>query len=99
MKPDAVFFGEPIPEAALRHSHEALAAASFLLVVGTSATVAPASEIPYLAGSRGIPVVEVNLEPTELTGHAASLTILGPAGEVLPELVLRVEERLLGPTS
>ena len=44
-----------------------------MLVVGTSAEVFPASEIPNVARAAGAAVVEVNPEPTRLT-HVADLT-------------------------
>lgn len=96
LKPDVVLFGEIIPEAALRRSRDLVASASFLLVVGTSAVVFPASDLPYLAAHAGVPVIEVNVEPTVLTGSVADVTVLGRAGEVLPELVSAVEAALGG---
>jgi NAD-dependent deacetylase len=87
LKPDAVFFGEAIPwEASLEASHEA-ESCDLILVVGTSAVVAPASSIPIMAKRNGATVVEINLEPTTLTDTVADLSIMRSATEVLPELV------------
>lgn len=86
IKPDIVFFGEPIPE---REAMEALNAAQncqAMLVVGTSAVVAPASMLPALAKRQGALVIEVNMEPTALTGRLADISIMGSAGQIMPAL-------------
>jgi NAD-dependent deacetylase len=57
-----------------------------MLVVGTSGVVEPAASLARRASSRGATVVEVNLERTPLT-QVADVTVLGPAGVVLPLLV------------
>ena len=49
LKPDVVFFGEMIPEEAMRGSMELLSQCKVMLVVATSATIAPASLIPMAA--------------------------------------------------
>jgi NAD-dependent deacetylase len=59
--------------------------------VGTSALVWPAAGLPLTARSHSALLVEVNPEPTELTSQA-DLSLRGPAGEVLPELVRRIQE-------
>eukprot|EP01068_Selenidium_serpulae_P018319 Selendium_serpulae@DN6449_c1_g1_i7.p1 len=46
MKPDVVLFGDSLPQKAVDRSAEAAQKCDLLLVVGTSATVSPASEIP-----------------------------------------------------
>ena len=56
------------------------------IVAGTSNFVQPAASLAYAALANGGYVLEVNLDPTPLTG-TASATILGKAGEVLEELV------------
>lgn len=59
--------------------------------MGTSALVWPAAGLPLLAHSHGALLVEVNPEPTELTSRA-DLSLRGPAGEMLLELVRRIQE-------
>ncbi|MFH2127474.1 MAG: hypothetical protein ABIK12_13220, partial [Pseudomonadota bacterium] len=48
---------------------------------------APASHLPVLAQSAGAKVIEINLEPTPLTGRVADLSIRADGCEVLPTLV------------
>ncbi len=90
LKPDVVFFGEPIPADAMREAFEEARQADLVLVVGTSAVVFPASSIPSTAKEHGAKVVEVNLEETPLTGAVSDYIIKGPAGETLPEVVERI---------
>lgn len=87
LKPDVVFFGEQIPKSALLEATAAAEKAKVMLVIGTSANVYPAAEMPILTKRAGGRVIEINLEPTDLSGPVADLTILGPAEEVLPEII------------
>ena len=87
LKPDIVFFGEMIPGVAVTGSQELVNSARSLLVCGTSAEVAPASQIPMIARSRGIPVIEFNLTETGLSCWVAKETVLGKVGQTLPSLV------------
>jgi len=86
VKSDVVQFGEPIPADVLRGCYEAVAPADCMLVAGTSATVYPAAEFPYEVLRQGGRVIEVNLEPSELS-PLATLSLRGPAGAVLARLL------------
>ena len=87
LKPDVVFFGEMIPqEAGTRAQAEAMGC-DVMLVIGTSAVVAPASGIPWIARKSGAMVAEINLEPTPLTGSVAHESAWGSASEILPRIV------------
>lgn len=90
-RPDCVFFGEMIPPQHLERSHQLVAHCDVLLVVGTSATVQPAAMMPHLAKQTGALVVEVNPEPTPLTGQVSDYLLQGPAGEMINAIVARVE--------
>lgn len=85
-KPDVVFFGEEIPVAALNGARALASGVGAMLVVGTSAEVAPASHMPAMAKRNGAVVIEINLEPTGLTGSVTDVFIKGKAGAVLPRL-------------
>ncbi len=91
LKPDVVFFGEAIPSQAMADAHDFARRARVVLVVGTSATVYPFAGLPSFAASRGAMLVEVNLEPTGLTGQC-DVALHASASEVLPALAARVEE-------
>lgn len=86
LKPDFIFFGEMIPSDALNRSMKLAAGCRLMLVVGTSALVAPASQLPALAMQAGAAIVEANLEETALSRMCLH-RLEGPAAETLPMLV------------
>jgi NAD-dependent deacetylase len=93
LRPDAVFFGEMIPPEALWRSQEAAGRCEVMLVVGTSAVVQPAAYMPVLAKESGAVVIEINPEPTDLTGAISDFLIPGKAGEVLNRILDDLEKR------
>ncbi|MBI5444197.1 MAG: NAD-dependent deacylase [Deltaproteobacteria bacterium] len=94
LKPDVVFFGEDIPRHALEASYRLASGCRTMLVIGTSAEVAPASQMPLLANRNGATVIEVNLERTCLTHGVSDLFLQGPAGTVVARLADEVLARL-----
>lgn len=86
LRPHVVWFGEALDAEVLEQAFEAARACQVLLVVGTSARVAPASALPAVARAAGATVVEVNPQPSGATPLAqAALRV--PSGEVLPRLL------------
>lgn len=85
LRPDVVWFGEPLAPEALDAAWKAVEACDLLLAVGASLEVEPAASLPWRALARGARVIEVNPVPTELAAqcHAG---IRGAAAAVLPEL-------------
>lgn len=86
MRPCVVWFGEQLPQSAVRASIEALESCDLFLSIGTSATVQPAASFIETARARGARTIEINRDPTPITA-TVDLAILGPAGEILPEIV------------
>jgi len=91
LKPDVVFFGEPIPWEAQVTSIKESKACTAVLVIGTSAVVYPAASIPIVAKERGAKVIEINMEPTPLTNEISDYLICGAAGEIIPAIVEEVK--------
>ncbi|MDR1397126.1 MAG: NAD-dependent deacylase [Desulfarculales bacterium] len=91
IKPDVVFFGEAIPEQAGISAYGACNACEVMLVVGTSAVVAPASHLPVIAKQAGAKIIEINMEPSAL-GSLSDFVILGEASAILPQLVEAVKK-------
>jgi NAD-dependent deacetylase len=87
LKPDIVFFGEPIPWSAQEQAEEEARACSVLLVIGTSAQVTPACDIPRISKDRGALIIEINPEETPLTAKIADIHLPGSASEVLKRMV------------
>jgi NAD-dependent deacetylase len=77
-RPDVVWFGEALQPQILQEAQHASSSCRTMLVIGTSALVQPAAQLPLIAKSKGAEIIEMNLGPTPLTQHA-DLSILGPA--------------------
>jgi NAD-dependent deacetylase len=86
VRPGVVWFGEALPSDVWRHAESAVRLADLLLVVGTSAVVYPAAGLVLTAKEAGGAVIEVNVEPTEVSG-AVDVGLYGKAGEILPRLL------------
>lgn len=93
LKPDVVFFGEMIPSAALAGSMMHADKADLILVLGTSATVVPASQIPISVKQRGGRIIEFNLEQTQLS-PMADMTILGNTSLTMPALINAIKSKI-----
>lgn len=91
LRPDVVWFGEMLPMNALARAEDAVATADLVLSIGTSSLVQPAAQLPYRALEAGITVVEINPEETPLS-VAASFSLRGPAGRILPALLAALED-------
>ena len=86
LKPDIVFFGELLPEAAIDRAFELARSAALLLVVGSTLEVWPVADLPAETRRHGGAVAIVNLGPTAFDSRAA-LRVDGKAGETLPAVV------------
>ncbi|MDY6837883.1 MAG: NAD-dependent deacylase [Thermodesulfobacteriota bacterium] len=91
LKPDVILFGESIHLKGLHESYELASSCGAVLVIGTSAQVAPANTIPVVAKRARASIIEINLEPTLLTASLTDVFLQAKAGEVVPKLVRVVE--------
>jgi NAD-dependent protein deacetylase/lipoamidase len=82
VKPDVVFFGEVLPQAAIERAFEVAREAKLMLVVGSTLEVYPVAGLPLETLSAGGELAIVNRGPTALDG-VATLKIDGSAGEAL----------------
>lgn len=87
LRPDVVLFDEPIPGAVESHVKRALRDCDMFLAVGTSGTVAPASNFVRSAEYEKARTVLVNLEPMKPRHPAVDEEYLGRAEEILPILL------------
>lgn len=92
LRPDVIMFGELIAMDDLQRSQMLASSCDVMLVVGTSATVQPASYLPVIAKRSGAAVVEINAEPTALTGGISDITLIGQAGAIMRKLVAAVKQ-------
>jgi NAD-dependent deacetylase len=82
-RPAVVWFGEPLPIAALARAEQLAGQCDLMLVVGTSGVVYPAAGLAHRARQR---VVVVNPQPSQLD-PVAQLVVRGTAAEVLPAVL------------
>ena len=73
LRPDVVWFGEALPDEDLGYAFDLAQTCDAMLVVGTSGLVYPAAGLPGLASRSGVPVVEINPTPTQLSASADHL--------------------------
>ncbi len=92
LKPDVVFFGEAIPGGPQEEAEALVSECRVLLVVGTSAEVTPACELPKLAKRAGAAIVEVNPGRTTLTETVTDLYIGEGAATALPAIAAAARE-------
>ncbi len=93
LKPAAVFFGEPLPEAVLQAATECARTCDLMLVMGSTLTVYPAAYMPSYALEARARLIIINMSPTPLD-REATILISGKAGEVMPLVVAGVKARL-----
>jgi len=86
MGPGVVWFGESIPEDALKLAWRASAGADVFFSIGTSGTVFPAAQLVEIARWGGAVTVELNPAATPLSA-SADYVLRGAAGIILPRLV------------
>jgi NAD-dependent deacetylase len=89
LRPDVVWFEEMLPAKTWMEAAQATAECQCFLVVGTSALVYPAAGLIDAARVAGAAVIEVNLEPTSAS-RRGGLSLRGPSGVILPQLVQRL---------
>ena len=85
LKPDVVFFGEPVPRDRVARAFEGVAQADALLVVGSSLMVYSGFRFAEAAAAAGKPIAAVNLGRTR-ADHLFTLKISAPCDEVLQNL-------------
>jgi NAD-dependent deacetylase len=86
LKPDIVFFNEPIPKFAKEHSFEEAKKADVFLIIGTNAEVLPAANIPVIAKETGAKIIEINIQPSHYTNTITDIFIEMKASEAMKKI-------------
>ncbi|MGZ8694207.1 MAG: SIR2 family NAD-dependent protein deacylase [Gaiellaceae bacterium] len=86
LKPDVVFFGELLPQAAIDRATELASRAHLMLVIGSTLEVYPVATLPLDTLRAGGRLAIVNRGPTAFDGRA-DIRLEGAAGELLSGLV------------
>lgn len=90
LKPDAVLFGEALPQKTLMEATRRSQSCDLFIVIGSSLVVYPAAYVPIYARDAGAKLAIINLEPTPLDEYAA-VVIQGKAGEIMSAVMERVK--------
>jgi NAD-dependent deacetylase len=90
LKPDAVLFGEALPQETLREAIRRAQNCDLFIVIGSTLVIYPAAYIPTYAGEAGAKVAIVNLTPTPFD-HYAEVVIRGKAGEIMSRVMEKVK--------
>jgi NAD-dependent deacetylase len=93
LKPDAVFFGEQLPQdvlnKAVNHSHDC----DLFIVIGSTLVVYPAAYMPHYAVESGARLVIINMGATPMDARA-SVCIEAMAGETMSLILDKVKEKM-----
>ncbi|MFW9900913.1 MAG: NAD-dependent deacetylase [Candidatus Thorarchaeota archaeon] len=93
LKPNAIFFGEPLESKTLEAADEMLENCDLLLVLGSSLVVYPVAFYPQKALSIGAKLAIINIQETDLDS-LAEVVIHDKIGDILPEIVSIVENKM-----
>lgn len=83
VRPGVVWFGEMLPQRDWNNAVESFTHTDLVLVIGTSGIVYPAAGLPDIAAGRGVPIIEINPDPSGV----GTVTIQSTAATALPALV------------
>lgn len=93
LKPDFVFFGEPIPEPAQSNSYAETLNADIFLVIGTTGEIMPASMIPVEADRNEKIIIEINIEPSNYTETITDIFLQGKASVIMQKIITELKNR------
>jgi len=86
LRPDVVWFGEPLPQNIWQSAIKEASVCDVMVIVGTSLVVSPANTLPVYAKQNGAILIEVNPEKTVMSNDM-TLSIQATSVEVLPKML------------
>jgi NAD-dependent deacetylase len=89
LKPDAVFFGEALPQETLQEAIRRAKNCDLLVVIGSTLVIYPAAYIPTYAKEAGATLAIVNLTSTPFD-HYAEVVIRAKAGETMSKVMEKI---------
>lgn len=93
LKPNAIFFGEPLESQVLQAADEIIAGCNLLIVLGSSLVVFPVAFYPQKALSLGAKIAIINIQETDMDS-LAEVVIHEKIGDIFPKIVSIVEEKI-----
>ncbi|SLM29807.1 NAD-dependent deacetylase 1 [Desulfamplus magnetovallimortis] len=91
LKPDAVFFGEGIPENPYTSAFREAERSNLFILIGSTGEVAPANMIPRMAKGNGAKIIEINIAESSYTGSVTDIFLQGKATEMMELLVEAID--------
>jgi len=89
LKPDAVFFGETLPQETLQEAIRRARNCDLLVVIGSTLLIYPAAYIPTYAKEAGATLAIINLTPTPFDDYA-EVVIRAKAGETMSKAMEKI---------
>ncbi len=86
LRPDVVWFGEPLPQDVWQNAIKFASQCDLMVIVGTSLVVSPANTLPLYAKQNNATLIEINPEKTEMSEEMDEI-IRNTSVEILPKLV------------
>ena len=86
LRPDVVWFGEPLPQDVWQNAIKFASQCNLMVIVGTSLAVSPANTLPLYAKQNNATLIEINPEKTEMSEEMDE-NIRNTSVETLPKLV------------
>jgi NAD-dependent deacetylase len=93
LKPDAVFFGESLPQLVLSEAARRATQSDLCIVIGSTLVVYPAANIPVYAYDAGANIVIINIGSTPMDSKA-TVCIEGKAGETMAKVLEQVKRKM-----
>ncbi len=93
LKPNAIFFGEPLDSEVLEKADKMIAECDLLVILGSSLVVYPVAFYPHKALSVGAKLAIINIQETEMDDKS-EIVIHEKIGETLPKIIEIVEREL-----
>jgi len=93
LRPDAVLFGDMLPQDVFSEAVDEASSSDLMLVVGSSLVVFPAAQLPIFAMKNCARIILINLEKTWFD-ERADIVIHGKAGDILPKIVKNLKKFL-----
>jgi len=93
LKPDAVFFGEALPQKVLEEATLRSSNCDLFIVIGSTLIVYPAAYMPMYAVNSNAKLVIINLSSTPMDSRA-SILIRAKAGEAMSKVTQRLTEKV-----
>ena len=93
LKPNAIFFGEPLRTESLHQADKMIESCDLLLVLGSSLLVYPVAFYPRKALSLGAKLAIINIQDTDMD-YNADVVIHDKIGDVIPLIVDIVENEM-----